>query len=45
MEDQLCRMNGDLKQRREQFERERDAFELVKKEMDELIIANQENKE
>lgn len=43
MEEQLIEMNAGLKQRRDQFEREREAFELVKREMDVLIIANQEN--
>ena len=42
MESQLIEMNDDLKQRREKFIKEKDAFELVRKEMDELIIANQE---
>lgn len=43
--DQLVDMNDDLKQRRKQFEKEKEAFDLVKKEMDELIITNQEIKE
>ena len=42
MKEQLIEMNGDLKQRRERFLKEKEAFELVRKEVDELIIANQE---
>lgn len=42
MEDQLVEMDEDLKQRREKFLKEREAFELVRKEVDELMIANQE---
>lgn len=43
MEEELEERNIELRLRREQFKKEREAFELVKKEMDEMIIANQEN--